>query len=346
VCRVASRTPSSLSVRSKDSPKADTSTPGTPRIAAPPLSRNPSTTTVTQSKHFLPPSPHLRNTRPVSTTAPARRFESNTGATGALSPAAETTTSSPASSSSSSSSSSSDGELVSRSHAFRRPQRFQARKPSLAEIDDDDSDDDEDSPTFLPFAQPNATSKTQQPRSADPGATLRSIETRPAPTGRFDDTAATSGQRSKTAAPTTSKAPDTNDGARTPERTGKGKGKQPASRPALSSPASSSASSASAAFVAGIPPQSSGSGHPQQAKGHHHRVETLSPRHRSELARLSPRRHGSKASGGSGGRAAAHENSDGTPSMGSSFSDLDGELTPFFPSFSPRPFPFRRRAHR
>ena len=42
----------------------------------------------------------------------------------------------------------------------------------------------------------------------------------------------------------------------------------------------------------------------------------LSPRHRAELARLSPRRKGSR-----------REGSEGTPSMGSSFSDIDGKAT-------------------
>ena len=42
----------------------------------------------------------------------------------------------------------------------------------------------------------------------------------------------------------------------------------------------------------------------------------ISPRHRAELARLSPRGKGRK------------DGSDGTPSMGSSFSDIDGRFIP------------------
>jgi hypothetical protein len=48
------------------------------------------------------------------------------------------------------------------------------------------------------------------------------------------------------------------------------------------------------------------------------RLGALSPRHRAELKRLSPR------GPGAGGAA---EGSEGTPSMGSSFSDLDGQFS-------------------
>ena len=345
--RIASRAPSSLSIR-KDSPipRADGSIPGTPRAMPPPLSRTPSANTVTQSRHFLPPSPRQRNTRPATTIQSSglgRRFETNPSTT-PLSTAAETTrTSSPASSSSSSSSSSSDGEVISRSHAFRRPPRFRAQKPSLADIDNDDSED-EDSPTFLPFAQPGtaAPSATAGPqaRYADPSATLRDAQLRGL-AARADETPDPSAQRHHrggAAGGSSDKTVETQqDGARTPDRKHKGKGKQPAMREAESSPTSSSASSA--AFVGVNAATSAGgqaSGHPhsaasaaaktgqQQAQpsGKHRRLDTLSPRHRAELARLSPRRQGSKGSVGSGGHT--HENSDGTPSMGSSFSDLDG----------------------
>jgi hypothetical protein len=42
----------------------------------------------------------------------------------------------------------------------------------------------------------------------------------------------------------------------------------------------------------------------------------LSPRHRAELAKLSPRRAGTRS---------RKDGSEGTPSMGSSFSDIDGK---------------------
>jgi hypothetical protein len=62
---------------------------------------------------------------------------------------------------------------------------------------------------------------------------------------------------------------------------------------------------------------SSASDAPQQQRPSAMSPHALSPRHRAELARLNPRRSAS----GAGGK---REGSDGTPSMGSSFSDLDG----------------------
>lgn len=78
---------------------------------------------------------------------------------------------------------------------------------------------------------------------------------------------------------------------------GKNKGKGKGKEPAIASSATSSASDA-----------------PSRG-GHGFSPSALSPRHRAELARLSP---GRSAAGGK------REGSDGTPSMGSSFSDLDG----------------------
>lgn len=77
------------------------------------------------------------------------------------------------------------------------------------------------------------------------------------------------------------------------------KGKQPAA--ARSDRLDASSSLASSASDAPKPPKPG----------------PLSPRHRAELAGLSPRR--------AGGGKSKKEGSEGTPSMGSSFSDLDGE---------------------
>ena len=84
--------------------------------------------------------------------------------------------------------------------------------------------------------------------------------------------------------------------------TPRGKGKQAV-------PLESSASSNSSA----APPSSGNT--PSEAAAAHQRISALSPRHRAELARLNPRRSGTQGEGSDGG----------TPSMGSSFSDLDGE---------------------
>lgn len=74
----------------------------------------------------------------------------------------------------------------------------------------------------------------------------------------------------------------------------------------------------------------------------------MSPRHRAELARLNPHKRGisftsvssvgsaagpSSQGGPSSGKGKESEKSDGgTPSMGSSFSDLDGKKSPRFHS--------------
>ncbi|KAF2805341.1 uncharacterized protein BDZ99DRAFT_525044 [Mytilinidion resinicola] len=295
----ASRTPSALSIRLRDSPipRGDTSTPGTPRTMAPPLSRNPSTNTVTQSRAHIPaaatttaPRSHLQRSfrssfpPPLKSTPPV------------LSPPPEpaTNTSEPASptisalSSSSSSESSEDDTAnpLHRSQLFKRPPRFRAQKPrGLATLEDEDheGDDEDDSGAFLPFAQTERTSEA--PRKDDPSATLR--DTSPLPE-RVPNPKYLSEDINK--APVSATHSNLRGGS------SKGKGKAPMHP--ISSSATSSASDAP---------------HRPSAMSPH----ALSPRHRAELARLSPRR---SASGTGGGK---REGSDGTPSMGSSFSDLD-----------------------
>jgi hypothetical protein len=74
----------------------------------------------------------------------------------------------------------------------------------------------------------------------------------------------------------------------------------------------SSASSASSGIAENLPAKNG----PRSAR----QAGTVSPRRTAEMARLSPRQRG-------GGR----EGSEGTPSMGSSFSDLDGTYSPRWP---------------
>lgn len=76
----------------------------------------------------------------------------------------------------------------------------------------------------------------------------------------------------------------------------------------LFSESSASSASSAAAAPAGIGPKRAVGKAPQTARSP---ADALSPRRRAELAKLSPRMR--------------KEGSEGTPSMGSSFSDLDGE---------------------
>jgi hypothetical protein len=313
---VASRAPSALSIRSRDSPvpRVDGSVPGTPRaggkahlfytmypcmsdeIAAPPLSRTPSTTTVTQSRHFLPPSPRQPVQRSFRTSNPPlpRKLD-----TAPLLATNETTTSvsSPASSSSSDSSSSdSETAAVKRSQMYRRPPPFnqhKIKKSVLSNVDDleNESSDDEDSPTFLPFAKPSTTAPPRT--NEDPSATLRDVA------AKAESRAATAAApREKATADSFRESEQSSPGS--PAYAGKGKGKAPALNRMESSASSTNSVPVSAAH------------------GQKKRLDALSPRHRAELARLSPRRRVTSGKGDPG--------SDGTPSMGSSFSDLDGKL--------------------
>lgn len=294
----ASKTPSALSIRSRDSPipRGDTSTPGTPRTAAPPLSRTPSTNTVTQSRAHLPaasPRAHLHRSFRSSFPPPQKPTPPP-----ALSPPIEPANqpsdpASPATSALSSSTSDSSSEEdtnnpLHRSQLFKRPPRFRAQKPrGLANLDDEDheGDDEDDSNTFLPFAHTSrlgtAAGDAASPTTEDPSATLRDKILQPPE------------HVQKYLAHDTNKAPVS---ATFAQGQGKDKGKGKGKEPAIASSATSSASDA---------PSRGGQGFSPSA---------LSPRHRAELARLSP---GKSVAGGK------REGSDGTPSMGSSFSDLD-----------------------
>ena len=263
----ASRAPSQLSTRSRDSPipRTGDSGTGTPRPGVPGVSRTPSTGTVTQSRAFLPPSsprqPHQSSFRTANANVGVpRKLDTGTlptateGASNASSPAE------------SSESSSSDESPLHRSNVFRRPHpRFQPhRKSALGTYISEDvsGSDDEESPTFLPSSKPATGSSGR----ADPADTLRGVgDDRPRNLSSHD-----SSPRSQPA--------DTGLG------TAKGKGK---AKPPDSSATSSTHSAA-------------------QSPGRF--------AHRADLARLSPRKQ------------SRHDGSDGTPSMGSSFSDLEGRV--------------------
>jgi hypothetical protein len=281
---------------------------------APPLSRTPSTSTVTQSRPQAVPSsprqPIQRSFRhSLNPYAPSKLGT----AVDSKSPDLHSPTDHPKSSvsspevSNSSSSSSSDSDDVlpmGRSRLFpRRPNsRFHAQKKSpLGDHDEESSE--EDSPTFLPFA-----GSSRQPN--DPSATLREAEPRRAPakppskekmrSSRPPD----SEQDELSATSSTSPSKPTHSTLPTRE-----KGK---SKVVLSSSASSAASSAA-------PHQQGPNRRPLSGV-------TISPRHRTELARLqSPGRLSPSLRPGTAGtgKDVAAQQSDGTPSMGSSFSDLD-----------------------
>jgi hypothetical protein len=341
-CYTGSRAPSSLSIRSRDSPVPKNK---------PPLSRTPSSATVTQSRQLAPTSPRQPKPQPVRLSS-AGSIKNNSNTVNRHKHATDvppSATSSPASSSSSSSSSSSEEEedpRASRANPFRRPAKYAKGRSAPAHIDADSSGSDSDSDSedsFLPFAQRDGAGPGER---QDPSATLRDVGRRAesrqdaagtgttaAAAGAAGATAAAfSGARSKeaprgkqpvrtdTGGDTTSdfdlsspggqSGPDVDADADadmdSTKLKGKGKG-----RAAVASESSPTSSSSSVPHLRGATAQ--------------RRLDALSPHHRKELARLgspSPRRSGTA-------RTAA-EQSDGTPSMGSSFSDLDGESLLFF----------------
>lgn len=90
--------------------------------------------------------------------------------------------------------------------------------------------------------------------------------------------------------------------------------KSPVKRGFEQRPAAPDSSASSASSAAAAPPSTTHAGKKRDTKGDYTQVSpasALSPRHRSELSKLSPR--------------VRKDGSEGTPSMGSSFSDLDGK---------------------
>ena len=291
----APRAPSQLSMRSaRDSPiprHGEMSGAGTPRPGAPGISRTPSTNTVTQSRHIQPPSPRqpLQSSfRSANVSAPRKRDSAPLPAA----PEAISNASSPASSSSSESSSSDESPLH-RSHIFRRPQpRFQSHKKTTLGTfvsSDGEGSDDEDSPTFLPTAaSKGGTGNSQSTTTQRPDAntTLRDR-----------------GRRGKGKAITETDEPFS---PNNPHPLGKA-----IQRTAAIMPNNITPTKVTAAAMTTTTATTTSSRAPQLARGTD--PTTLSPHQRPDSARPSPRKshdHG--------------QASDGTPSMGSSFSDLEG----------------------
>ncbi|KAI9703340.1 MAG: hypothetical protein M1836_007907 [Candelina mexicana] len=268
------RVPSSLSVRSRDSPnlQSDRGTSSTPvKVQAPNMSRTSSTNTAIASRQIMPPSPRQqtkRNSRgsvvtPLRPEAVAEPIAEVDGPTSNEAPPHPSETA--VSSSSSSSESSSPANL--RSQIFKRPLGFASRKSPIGHFADDE-DEDED-PAFLPFSNPPAAPATQ-----DQSTTLRRDLQLP-------------------------------DAERSSRKAGSAQPRQQRHPTQTAHSSASSASSAPATTNVGA----------DGAQSNRPPPGPLSPRRAAELAGLSPRR-----------RAGGKDGSDGTPSMGSSFSDLDGAL--------------------
>lgn len=242
------------------------------KIAAPTLSRTPSTNTITQSR-AANQQPSGRQQVPLyRQKLEQERIERGKSATNVIekprtpSPAASPSTRSLSSSSSSDSESESDNP-VTRSQLFKRPPRFRSQRTrDLSTYDEDIEEADEADPgtgTMLPFA--NSAGRTKGIGSA------------------------------RDALPTT---PRTDKSARRSRDTGAADFGFKQDIPSGTEASSSMASSASDA-----PRPDLASPGP------------LSPRHRASLVKSSPMRPGNKS---------GKEGSEGTPSMGSSFSDIDG----------------------
>jgi len=277
------RTPSTLTTK-KDLPSAagdSSSTPGTPRSLQAPISRTPSTTTVTQSRMlasgkqpgtqrgFRTSSGSQR--RPPPPQRPAESFTQgdDESALGHDDGGAASETDSEE-----------EPSAMARSQAFRRAP-LGAKKPPMRTLSSDgdaeDDDEDDDSGGYLPFA----TSAAAKPAKDDPTVMLR--------------------ETAKRQANPTQPPPQ-------PPAAGSSKSKTKVDEP----PPSSSASSASSAQQQAPATASSESNTStsQQQQQQAQRPGPISPRHRAQLTSLSP-------------RYSRREGSEGSPSMGSSFSDLD-----------------------
>lgn len=254
------------------------------------MSRTPSTRTVTQSRY--PSSQH--DHRPFRSS-----FGSHQRKPVVLDDITGESPSPPMASSSSSAISSSSDERpthpsVAKSQVFRRPPDLRTISSEGDAEDDDDDDDDDSSAGFLPFA----SREHNVPTSLDPAATLR----RPSATDRSSQI-----RQQALSPPISSEAP--NDQRRRSSATEQQRTGARPSPPPQQQPLRGTERPALAARATTSPPMRPGTNpgmlRNQSAKG----AGALSPRHRAEV--LSGRQ--SKGS------------SEGTPSMGSSFSDLDGE---------------------
>lgn len=259
-------------------PRTESTTPGI--IVAPPLSRTPSTNTITQSRIY-PPQPPIQNRppRPALATVTSGKglgLPSSVSSPRAKSSESLDATSSDVAGSSSSSSSDSDSDLdnpAHRSQLFKRPPRFRQQRPrellSYDEREDEDHDPEGSATAPLPFARAHNASASRVDNSAHPApsVTKRQQHIRGSDTKRDQDS--------------------------------------------KSQPLDVSSSMTSSASDAPAPKASDRGGPSATGPG----SGPLSPRHRAELAKLNDRRTGPRSKTGG---------SEGTPSMGSSFSDIDG----------------------
>jgi hypothetical protein len=299
------RAPSALS---RESPRAEMSAPPTPRMAAeppPPLSRNPSTTTVTQSRQtHTPSSPRPALAQLHRDPQPRQRPQATTKPLSPPSP------SSP-SAASSSSESSSDDEAPGPMNAFRRPPTFKPHRSALGKAlasstaprksyddsgDEESTSSDDEAPSGLPFV-------TKPPGTQDPSATLRSGL--PKARRRSSEGTETGQDESRAALD-------------------KGKGKPTSSQPPSKNKVipvidSSASSASSAAPLPGFVPVNRTAVQAQTAQARARAGGTGTNTGT-----------GSPASSGTGSRhlrrpSGRGPGSEGGTSMGSSFSDLDGE---------------------
>ncbi|KAF1958740.1 hypothetical protein CC80DRAFT_546060 [Byssothecium circinans] len=260
-----SRIQSVLSGHPKEGPISS----GESSAPAPPLSRTPSTNTITQSRALVQqPSIRAQPSQYRPTTEPGRIEQ--TANTSTVGNSRNSLDSSPLSihSSSSSSSSPSDsdsGNPAKRSQLFKRPPRFRSQRPqkellAFNEVVGEADDNGLSPATALPFAQTVTIRGTPRDDSS-------SKELSGKPAGGFFklSTANTELQRDHLAS--------------------------------VTMPSSSMTSSASDVPKAGLASP-----------------DPLSPRYRASLARSSPRGKTPRA---------GREGSEGAPSMGSSFSDID-----------------------
>lgn len=239
-------------------------------ITAPPLSRTPSTNTITQARAYTQqPSSRtqsLRQRRNIASESMNQNVPDLPVPDDAPSSLSAGSPVAPTSSSSSSSPSASDNENpANRSQLFKRPPRFRAQRPRDLTVYDESIEEGEEhstgTSTALPFAQVHESSKSHPASQVSPGALV----------------SGESGKSRETKHGSSAPTPD------------------PSSRLEASSSATSSASDAPKADMSKASP--------------------LNPKQRDELAKPSPRKAALKA---------IIDGSDGTPSMGSSFSDLDG----------------------
>ncbi|KAF1830167.1 hypothetical protein BDW02DRAFT_573306 [Decorospora gaudefroyi] len=274
----AGRTTSALAGRSRDSPSLRGGEVVTP---APPLSRTPSTNTITQSRTYTQAPARKLSTRSTQRpTLTSRKSEDPPPSSAAprLNNRNEDADSPdiPASSDSSSSSLSDTDHPAHRSQLFKRPPRFQQKRTrELSTFEEGDGtqeiDDSGSHETSLPFA---GAAKTQPSSSKYAQDTQFRAGDKPEQKVLQTD-------RTRTAPPTRQKSIDVQ-----------------------SVDTTETASSMTSSGDALTGPQSA-------AKS------PISPasNHRAELGRLSsPRRTGARS---------RKEGSEGTPSMGSSFSDID-----------------------